>query len=175
MNDEALENDITNPVKNGKMTAKEFWVRLVIWVIFAAVIPVAYIAAKYKIFTAKDESYKLTGWGIIAIIIVAVFLISLIKEVLAGLPKGSMIRQCITGAMKLIPFFLLLLVVHAIKNSIEAFEGFLVVLIVSEAVATPINPLPKWAAQNNVEIGENAIFKAISRAAKGYIGKKDKE
>lgn len=152
------------------MTRKEFWIRFCLWVLFAAVIPVTYIAVRYGIFSAKDEPYRLTGWGVIAIIVVGVFMTSLAKEVVVGMPKGSMVRQCVSGFLKIMPLFLFVFVIHAIKESIDAFESFLVVLVTCEAIAVPLNPMPKWSTMNGVDLDEESFFRALSSA---LFGKKE--
>lgn len=171
---EELDQDITDPTAK-RMSTKEFWIRFAAWVFFALIVPFCYIAIKYQLITPNDSQetaqYKITGWGVVAVIFIAVIMITLMKEVVNGLPQGSMLKQCIKGAMMLIPFILLALMLNAIKNTISAFESFLVVMIISEAIAVPINPLPKWGAQNN----EDSIFKAFSRALAAFKGTGDEE
>lgn len=171
--DERIENDITQPIKNGKMGTKQFLIRLSLWVLFAAIVPIGYLAYRFDIFNG-NASHSLTGWGIIAIIIAAVFMVSLIREVLVGLPQGSMVRQCVKGAMSLIPLFLFILLVDRVKKSMDEFETFLIILLISEAIAVPINPLPKWGVQNNVEFMKMGVLD-IAKSVVDYSKSKDKE
>lgn len=151
-----------------KMSKKQFWIRFSLWALFAAIIPVGFIIYKYGLFvpanTTTKAQYQLSGWGIISIVIVAIFLLVLLKDAMKGLPNGSMIKQCVKGIGMLIPLFLFILMINSIKDSIEAFEEVLIVLLVSELVAVPINPFPKWATQNNIDMTENIIVKSIKKA-----------
>lgn len=149
------------------MTKKEFWIRLSAWITCALLVPIGYLCYKYRIFqptdTAETASYKLTGWGVLAIIVISCFVISMAREALHGLPKGSMIRQCITGFLKLVPILALIFLLESIERSIGAFKEFLIVFWISNAVAVPINPLPKWAQENNVEYETHALVNAFRR------------
>lgn len=151
-----------------KMSKKQFWVRFSLWALFAAIVPVAFIIYKYGLFVPADtqakSEYQLSGWGILAIAIVAIFLLILLKDAMKGLPNGSMIKQCVKGVGALIPLFLLILMINSVKDSIESFEQVMIVLFVSELVAVPINPFPKWAAQNNIDMTENIIVRSIRKA-----------
>ena len=51
-----------------------FWTRLVLWATFAAILPFVFIANRYGIFSSSSK-IKLTGWGFIAIVIIAILLI----------------------------------------------------------------------------------------------------
>lgn len=177
--EETMNNDVKEPVKNGKMGPKQFWLRLILWILFAVIVPVAFVLYKYQMLSPSDSQevshYKLTGWGVLAIIIISVFLLSVIRQVANGLPEGSMTKQCVKGFLTILPVFVLLLLVHVIKNTMDAFEQFLIVLFVSEAVAIPINPIPKWSAQNNIDMQNNAMLNTAKNAIDYYLGKKDKK
>lgn len=166
---EELDNDITDPTKD-RMTTKQFWIRFGLWCLFALIIPLCYLAFKYQLIEPKDTQetaqFKFTGWGILAVAVICVFMVVLMREVERGLPKGSMLKQCIKGGMLLIPFILFALLLHVIKNTIAEFENFMVVTIVSEAIAIPINPFPKWGAQSE----EDSMFKSFSRALAAFKG-----
>ena len=144
-----------------KMTKKEFWIRFGIWFFLAVAVPFTYVACAYGLFENKGTT--LSGWGVVALIFVIVMLFNIIKQARAGFPKGTMARQCIDGYLILIPIFGALLLVHSVKNSLAEFEKFLIVMILCEAVAVPVNPMPKWAAQNRIKGTENAFAMAFRR------------
>ena len=152
------------------MGKKEFWLRFSLWFIFAALIPVCFLFFKYGLFS-QNSGTKLTGWGVFAIFVIAIVLIVLIKDVVKGLPPHSMLKQCIKGFLGLLPLLMVILLLHAVKNTIAEFEEFLIVLFVCEAVAVPINPFPKWAVQNKIDFGKTT-FGEISRGVLSKLGKK---
>ena len=147
-----------------KSQRKVFWARFAAWIALAAGVPFAYLAVAYGLFKTKDSGRTLSGWGVFAMIVVCATLLYIINQTRKGLPKGSMMRQCIGGYMALIPLFGLLLAVHAVKNTLEDFERFLIITLACEAVAIPINPLPKWAAEHNINLFETTITNAIRKA-----------
>ena len=141
-----------------------FRLRLALWVAFAAVAPIVFIAIRFGVFTHKDAGYRLTGWGVIALIVLSVVMYSMIKEAMIGLPRGSMLRQCVSGYVKLVPLILITLMLDAIKENIDSMEQTFVFITISEAIAIPINPLPKWADQHGINLMENTLFNAFKRA-----------
>lgn len=144
-----------------KMTKKEFWIRFGIWVTFAVVIPFVYLATAYGLFESKGTT--LSGWGVFAIVFVTVMLLYIVKTARDGMPKGTLFRQCIDGYMLLIPIIVALVLVHNLKNTLESLERFLIVLVLCEAIAVPINPMQKWAYQNHVEQADGVLSKAFAR------------
>lgn len=143
---------------------KVFWARFIAWIAFMVVAPVVFICVRYHVFTSQDLNFRLTGWGIIALIIVAISVASILKEVVSCLPRGSMIRQCIVGYIKISPILFIALIIGAIKDYAEAFEQTLVFVFVCEAIAIPLNPLPKWAQDHGISLVEHTLFSAFKRA-----------
>lgn len=123
-----------------------FATRLVLWTVFSAVLPFAFIAWRYGIFTSECK-IKLTGWGFIAIVIAIVFLSTLVGY-LYKLLKPGLVKQCITGLLRItLPLVVLTLLVHSIANSIRLFEQALICVTVCETVGIPINPFPELIAK----------------------------
>ena len=145
-----------------KMTRKEFWIRFGVWIFFAVIVPFTYIAVAYGIFEAKETT--LSGWGVVALIFVIAMLMYIVKQAKAGLPRGSMARQCIDGYMALMPILGMAILINALKKSMDEFERFLVIMLLCEAVAVPINPMPRWGLEHNVEFFEGSIAKAMATA-----------
>ena len=147
-----------------KMSKKEFWIRFGIWFALAVVAPFAYIFHEYGLF--RDSSpRRLSGWGIIAIIFVAIMMMAILRQARQGMPKGSMVRQCIDGYSLLVPIIVVILIIEVTKDKIEGFERFLIFMVACEAIAVPINPMPKWGAINNVEF-LSGIFEKFWRKGK---------
>lgn len=121
-----------------------FWIRFVVWTIFACVAPVGFIVWRFELFS-KVSAVQFGGWGILAVIIIAVFIISVFRYVSKGMMRWSMTKQVILGVCKVtIPLLALYWILSAISNNITIFLQALAVVIACETVAIPINPLPKW-------------------------------
>lgn len=148
-----------------KMSMAEFWIRFVAFFLLAVVAPFTFLAISYGIFDNKEgESVSLSGWGILGLAICAIVIISILSQAKKGLPYGNMFRQCIEGYSKIIPLVIFIVIIHAVKANIDKLETFLIFLAICESVAIPINPIQKWAQQNNIEIAENFLMKCIRRA-----------
>ena len=141
------------------MEKKIFLARLILFTIFACVLPFSFIAWRYHIFTTLN-SVSLSGWGIIAIVIALVFIVYVARMLKRGMPY-SMLTQCIGGLLKVtLPLILLYVVVNAIKNQSEIFLQALLVVIISETIAIPINPFPKWLNDNQIK-KEDSYFEKL--------------
>lgn len=141
------------------MEKKIFLARLILFTIFACVLPFSFIAWRYHIFTTLN-SISLSGWGIIAIVIALVFIVYVARMLKRGMPY-SMLTQCIGGLLKVtLPLILLYVVVNAIKNQSEIFLQALLVVIISETIAIPINPFPKWLNDNQIK-KEDSYFEKL--------------
>ena len=129
---------------------KVFIIRLVLFTIFSCIAPFLFIAFRYDLFR-KVSDMSLSGWGLIAILIVFFFAKYVLKMLKLGLPY-SMFTQCITGILKVVlPLVILLWCVTAIRNSIDMFIQALGFTIACEIIAIPINPLPKWLESVQME------------------------
>lgn len=130
-----------------------FTIRFVLWSTFSAILPFIFIAWRYGIFKT-DSKIKLTGWGIIAIIIAIVFLITLIAYLVRGMKHG-LAKQCVVGILKIIlPLVILLLFVVEIKNHIELVYQALICTTACELVGIPLNPFPDWLEKRRIEQGK---------------------
>ena len=153
-----------------KMSTKQFWVRFVAWVVIAVLAPIGFMFYRYdmfvKVHVEEAESISMTGWGVFACIIVAVFLLYVIREAKKGMPYGSMFSQCVDGYTLLIPMIILIFILDSIKDNIAAFEQVMIFLTICEAIAVPINPMRRWAFEHNIEMKGNFLVNAISKAIK---------
>ena len=129
-----------------------FAVRFVLWCTFAAILPFIFIALRYGIFQSSSK-IKLTGWGIIALIIVIVFLITLLKYLYKGLKPG-LFKQCITGFVSIIlPLTIVLLLVVEIESHIGLVKQALCCVIACELVGIPLNPFPAFLEKKRIAEG----------------------
>ena len=135
-----------------------FWTRFVFWTLLACVLPFIFIVWRFELFQPISK-IQIGGWGIIAIVIVAVFAFAIIRYIrLALSAKYSLISQCLSGFCKIIiPLCVIMVILYNIKSNIDLFLQVMGVVTVCEAVAIPINPLPKWAyeCQKEVRDGES--------------------
>ncbi len=123
---------------------KIFWTRVIIWSLFACVIPVLFIGYRYDLFK-KVGSLQLSGWGLIAVIIILIFAYAVIKYLKAGFNEWSMTQQIINGIIKVIlPLVTAIVITINIKNNLDAFIQSLSCVLISEVIAIPLNPFPEW-------------------------------
>lgn len=122
-----------------------FWIRFALWCLFACILPVCFIGWRYDIF-GNSATMKLSGWGLIAVIIAAVFGFSVFKYIKAAFKaEYSMLWQCISGFFKIVfPILLVAVALNTVKDSIDKLVQALSATAAFEAVAIPLNPMPKW-------------------------------
>ena len=141
-----------------KLTPKQvFAIRMVCWVLCALIIPVAFIIFRYDLFT-KISKVQFGGWGMIAIIIIFTFIVVLGKYLKRGFKKYSLVGQIISGVIKIVlPLVALYFILVNIKDSIDLFLQALAVVIISETIAIPINPMPKWVYEQSKGEAQDTI------------------
>ena len=163
--------------KTPEQTEKEkelkiFWVRAILWSLFSCVVPVFFIGWRYDLFK-KVGSLQLSGWGLIAIVIVFVFLYVVVKYIRAGFVEWSMTKQIINGVVKVVlPLGVVLAVAIAIRNNLDVFIQALSCTLMSEVIAIPINPFPEWVWKRSQGRFESAVDFV---AARFYNQKEDRK
>lgn len=134
-------------MNNYKMTVEEkkiFITRAIVWALFACVVPVLFIGYRYDLFKKAGE-LQLSGWGLIALVIVFIFSITFVKYIKSGMTEWSMLKQILNGVIKVIlPLGMVLLVTIAIQNNVKYFIQAMSCVIICEAFAIPLNPFPQW-------------------------------
>lgn len=144
------------------MSKKEFWIRLSIYVFFGAIVPFIFIALRFEIFKPSSSKVSLGGWGIIGLIIAAVFFLKMLKQVKKGLPY-SLFSQIITGLCRVtIPLIIGAFIAYYFQDLMDYVFQVLCVLIFCETVAIVVNPIPKWAHDNKLERQSGMLTKIIS-------------
>lgn len=137
------------------MNWKTFTIRLVLWLLFVAIIPIISIVDKYDL--VKNSPLKYTGWGIIAWIILFVVGMAVLCYILK-LIKWSMTKQMITGIMVVIlPLVFLLGLTDLIATHVGNIKYILIVSIISEFIAIPLNPFPKMIYEKNIKDIKEAL------------------
>lgn len=165
--------EMTEEEKTKRNQLLIFWGRLVVWVLLAVVAPIVYVAVEYGLFKPQDGTTKsLSGWGIIAIVVAFAMVVAALKTVVAGLPKGHIARQCVSGFIPIVVLVAVLFALKTLENYLDELEHLLVFLIIVEGAAVPINPLPKWAFDHNVEFFTGKATEAIKNALSSFFTKK---
>ena len=137
------------------MKKKEFWIKLILWLFFAAAIPIMTIVDKYDM--VKNGTLKYTGWAIIVFIIAFIFIV-VICGYISKIFKWSMALQIFNGVrLVLVPLLFLLIGVDLIVNNIANIKFILVVSFFSEMIAIPLNPFPKWLYMKNISDLKEAL------------------
>ena len=134
-----------------------FLTRAFLWFTCAAILPFIFICYRFQLFQ-KVSKIQIGGWGIFAILIVAITIFVLLKYIRAALNAGySYWGQILNGFCKvIIPLCAFYAVLWGIKNSLELFLQALGCVILCETMAIFVNPFPKWVweRQKNVRVEE---------------------
>ena len=132
-----------------KMSKGQFTARLITYIIFGIVIPVGFLCWRFKLFE-KVSKISISGWGLVAIVVVGVFFIKLLKAIRKGLPF-SFFTRVIEGLCKVtVPLLLGTFCVYALQDCMTEVFQFLCVMSISETIAMLFNPLPRWAYENQM-------------------------
>lgn len=130
------------------MSKKKFWIEFALWTILAVIVPIIIIASRYDL--VKDNPSKYTGWGIIVIGIIAVFLFVLIGYVVK-LMKWSLFKQVLSGFRAVVlPLIILYMLTSVIASNIENIRFVIFFIGVSEFIATFVNPFPEYIYRKNI-------------------------
>ena len=153
-----------------------FWIRFVFWTLFACMLPFLFIVFRFNLFHTISKM-KFGGWGIIAIIIVAFFTIAILKYIKVALnSKYSMTAQLLNGFCKvIIPLLTFFLIVQAMHSDIDLLLQVMGVVIICEAIAIPINPLPKWAYEKQKDVRAEERKEAFDYLIDSFFNRKKEE
>ena len=169
--EEEKKNKITSWIEEHPRIV--FWLRFVFWSLFACILPFLFIAWRYERF-GKVGQFQLSGWGIIGIIIVFVFALTVIKYIkLALSARYTLIGQILGGFCKIIlPLLTVLAILKSIKDNIDVAMTVLSVVTVCQAVAIPLNPLPKWAYEMQKDVRDDEKKEAMDYLLDGFFKRK---
>lgn len=152
-----MEEEIIQPTQSKVCKLIIFWLRMLGWVTTACVVPILTFSVKFGLFnktTVKTDalgnviettSTSLNGWGLIACIIVGITISSILKEIIAAYPKYSLAKQCLSGFKKtVLPLIIGFFACTFLNGVIPHIMFCLGTLTICQAIAIPLNPLPKW-------------------------------
>lgn len=150
-----------------------FWLRFVLWTICACILPFVFIVWRFKLFQTISQM-QIGGWGVIAIVIVAIFIITVIRYVkLAFSTKYSFTKQCLNGFVKVVlPLAVVLVIVYSTRNNVDLMIQVLGCVTICETVAIPINPLPKWAYECQKNVKEEERKETVDYLLESFFKKK---
>lgn len=140
---------------------KIFITRLICFILIGFIGPIIYLITRYNLFR-PDTSMQIGLWGVIVFGILIGLAGTLIWFYLQAMKtKYSILKQCIHGLLKVIlPLSCVALLLMWFRDNLAMVIESLWVFVCFELVAIPINPLPKWAFDNNVD-GLGSIVKDI--------------
>ena len=153
-----------------------FVIRVILWTLFACIIPVCFIGWRYNLF-GKVGGLQLSGWGLIAVVIVFAFLYVVVKYIRAGFVEWSMLKQVVNGIVRVVlPLGTLLAICINLRNSLDVFIQALSLVLFCEIIAIPLNPFPQWIWVRTKGRFENTIdFVADRLYNKGSKDKGDEK
>ena len=139
------------------MQKKELITRLILFLMFSLIAPITYISIRCKLFSTKTT---ISVWFIIVLGVVLAIVSLIIKYYLDGMKtKYSIFKQILEGFIKVIlPITFVLISVVWFKSKMEWIVSnvnlmieILSIILGCEVIAVIVNPLPKWAFDNNVD------------------------
>lgn len=139
------------------MEKKELITRLSLFLMFSLVAPIVYVSIRCKLFSTKQT---ISLWFIIILGVVLGVVSLIIKYYLDGMKtKYSLMKQLLEGFIKVVlPIAFVLIAVVWFKSKMEWIVSnvnlmieILSVILGCEIIAIIVNPLPKWAFNNNVD------------------------
>lgn len=136
---------------------KSFIIRLIAFILTAFVIPCTYLSIRFNLFVSKS---RLSIWGFIMILFVLIVIVVMLKFYLDGMKtKWSYGKQLVKGFLKVVlPLAIILILILFIRNHLEEFVRDINLMVecvgvitLSEIIAIMVNPLSKWAFENNID------------------------
>lgn len=139
-----------------------FAIRLIVFLLASVFAPCIYLIIEFNLFQAKT-TVQIGLWGIICFIICASVGTVMLKYYLAGMKhKHSFTKQIVVLFLKVVlPVLIAILVLTWLKDNISQVIKFLWVLLPCEVVGGVVNPLPKWAVENEIEGITDSIDKLL--------------
>ena len=133
-----------------KQEKRNFIIRLILYIFFGFAVPGAFLVWRFQLFK-KVSKLSIGGWGIIFILFAIIFFWKLISSLRKGMNFGFA-KQCLNGICgTLFPIMMLIVVCSLLDSWMEELIEFLSVTLICQIIAIPINPIPKWRYENNIE------------------------
>lgn len=169
----------TNPINPKVKNIIIFWTRMVGWVVMSCVIPIVTFSVKFGLFqkttveldslgnVVRTSSTALNGWGLVSCILVGYTISVILKEVIAAYPQYSFTKQCLTGFTKtVLPLIVGFFVCMFLNGVIQNLMFCLGTLAVCQAIAIPLNPLPKWRYEKAGVEDYNSVLSCLAKIVK---------
>lgn len=120
-------------------------IRAILWASATFIVPIILISSKFKLFETVDSEYKFTGWGYLAIFILAIGVYYLCKWIVKSFGYSYPL-QLLDGFISLILWLILAYIVCTkISSNIDRVRFVLKWSIVSCSAGVLLNPLPYLA------------------------------
>ena len=157
----------------GEHPKTTFWSRFVLWALCAGVLPFLFIVFRFKLFS-KVSQLQIGGWGIIAIVLAAAFVFTIIRYIkLAFSGRYSLTGQILGGICRVIlPLVVFMAILVCIRDSVDTMIKVMGVVIACELVAIPLNPLPKWAYDMQKDVKDSEKKEAMDYLLDGFFNRK---
>lgn len=134
-----------------------FWARMVGWALFSCILPIITFSVKFGLFdkpepkvdslgnVIESASISLNGWGLISCALIGFAASAVVTEIIAAHPDYSLTKQCLLGFKKtILPLLIGFFICMFINNVVTHIMFCLATLVICQAVAIVLNPLPKW-------------------------------
>lgn len=131
--------------------------RLFLYIGCTYVCPIIFLSIKFKLFESADSSIRLTGWGIMAIMILTIGLYKLIRWCINNFGYNYWLGV-LNGLIGVVLWLALALVlIRSITKSFERIEFVLQWSILTCSIGAFLNPLPHMAHCNKLKLFKEAI------------------
>ena len=126
-----------------KKELRTFLIKLSLYVTFGLIVPLSFLIWRFDLFTGKRSNIA-SVWGVIAVVITAIFLSVLAKQAERCI-ENLQYRQIVTGIRKVfIPLIATALIFWGLSSFFKELVQVFVVLAFSETIAYVINPFPAY-------------------------------
>ncbi len=143
-----------------KQSTRNFLIRLTLYIFFGFAVPGAFLIWRFKLFRQVSK-LSIGGWGILLILFTIIFFWKLISSLRKGM-KFGIVKQCLDGICgTLFPLIIVIVVCSLLDSWMTELVEFLCVTFVCHIIAIPVNPIPKWRFENNIEETAFGISKII--------------
>ena len=140
---------------------KVFITRLVIYIMCGLIIPASFLIWKFNLFSNVSKT-NIGGWGIVVIILTAVFLSKLAKQS-TDVIESETARQAVDAFRKvLLPLLAVTLCLYAVGDFWQQLIQFFVILTIFEPIAYVANPMPQYVKQVKDEKKKNKIIELFN-------------
>jgi hypothetical protein len=135
------------PSKKPKTKRFWFWSRFTAWFFLSVITPSAIIITQYEIFSQRNSTTKITGMGLLALLGLGGGVFYIVKS-LGEAENNPWVSGMVQGFVRIIlPLLGVYLLAGIIAFNLEKIRIILVVSLLAEGLALPINPLPEYVAE----------------------------